>query len=454
MKLFQRITPQWVIHIFALLHALTTLCCLAYGVNDELLLTTLTIAMMLIICLKKNMSIEFTASVIIVGNIIGFLMGTLCAKLLSTALDSPYAVHSIATLITTEILGWSIVVATKLLGNSKDTTVQKSVSTPYITWLLLAAGGIFIARIGVVFLLSKVTVDSAIVYEITKVVLSNSFGLILLVCINILYIRYSGTQLDKAPRIVRFGVLILFMTLSGLLETALVRFGTSYPFILSFIISLIVQITVYCIIFIINYALISRNEMNRQRVRAHTAEYRYMKMKGQVNPHFLFNSLNILDCLVNEGKNEQASTYIHKLSGIYRYMIKSEEEGLVPLSSELVFVGLYIDLLKVRFPEGFEVEKEIDDRALSRLVLPCSLQMLIENAIKHNVVSAENPLIIKIVANQDSVSVSNNIIPKITKSPSTGLGHKYISRQYQDLHDRSIAIDTGDDIYRITLPLL
>lgn len=185
------------------------------------------------------------------------------------------------------------------------------------------------------------------------------------------------------------------------------------------------------------------------------AQYRYVKLKHQVNPHFLFNSLNILDCLVCEQKTEQASTYIHKLAGIYRYMLKSEEEEAVPLREELVFVGLYVDLLKVRFPEGFDVKVNVPPELLGRAVLPCSIQLLIENAIKHNAVnSSGNPLRIEIHAEGDTVRVTNNIVPKVTTSPSTGLGLKYIRQLYLDLSGKTVEIEHGQQEYHVVLPLL
>lgn len=225
-------------------------------------------------------------------------------------------------------------------------------------------------------------------------------------------------------------------------------------FPLIFLISLLAQITVYCIIYILNYAISAKTEMHIEREKAHMAQYRYMKLKGQVNPHFLFNSLNILDCLVCEEKTQQASTYIHKLAGIYRYMIKSEDEDVVPLRDELMFVEQYVDLLKLRFPEGFEVEVDVPEEFMSRYVLPCSIQLLIENATKHNAVTSDNPLRIKIEIDNDVVRVSNNIIPKITKSVSTGLGHKYIHQQYMDMSGKTIEIDNDGKTYSVTLPFL
>jgi hypothetical protein len=462
MNLFQRIKPVWIIHIFALLHLITALCCRLYDVDDELLLTMLTMAMTLIVCLKKNLSIEFTASMIIVGNILGYLLGTLGARLLGFAFTSPYIIQPVSTFITTEILGWSIVAIAGIFRLGKSDEEKGTLSSPYMKWFLLAAGFIFILRLGVVLFLSEVDMDPESIYDIIQAIVSNSVGLLILICLNLLYIRYSEKKLKQKPKLMKVCILSLFAAVAGLIETIIIGFGFPFPihpdfngnFALVFILALLAEITIYCIIFIINYALTARRDMQTQRERAHTAQYRYMKLKGQVNPHFLFNSLNILDCLVCEEKTEQASVYIHKLAGIYRYMIKSEDEELVKLSDELVFIGKYTDLLKVRFTEGLQIETAIDDDCLNRLILPCSLQLLIENATKHNTVSGDNPLKIRIEASGETVRVINNIVPKITQSPSTGLGHKYISRQYLDLCGKSIDIDIDENTYCVTLPLL
>ena len=462
MNLFQRISSTWIIHIFAFLHLSTALCCRLSGVDDELFLTMLTMAMTLIVCLKKNLSIEFTASMIIVGNIIGYLLGTMGAKILGFAFTSPYIIQPLSTLITTELLGWGIVAIANLFKLGKTDKDKRVLSSSYTKWLLLAAGIIFILRIGVVLIFSQVSVDSESIYGIIQDILSNSVGLLILICLNILYIRYSDKKFSKTSRLKRTIILSFFTIVSGLIEALIIGFGFPFTifsgfngnFTLVFTLSLLTEITIYCIIFIINYALTARRDMQTQRERAHTAQYRYMKLKGQVNPHFLFNSLNILDCLVCEEKTEQASVYIHKLAGIYRYMIKSEDEELVKLSDELVFISKYTDLLKVRFTEGLQIETAIDDDCLNRLILPCSLQLLIENATKHNTVSGDNPLRIKIEASGETVRVINNIVPKITQSPSTGLGHKYISRQYLDLCGKSIDIDIDENTYCVTLPLL
>lgn len=461
MNKFQQAQPVWIIHIFAILHLITALCCRLTGIDDELLLTIMTMAMILIVCLRKNLSIEFTASIVIVGNILGYLLGTLGARILGMIFTSPYAIQPLSTFVTTELLGWGIVAIAGIFKLGRTDEDKSSLTSPYLKWLLLAAGSIFILRLGIIFIFSKVNVEPAVIYDIIEDVLTNSVGLLILICLNILYVRYSA-RFSKTARIKKTFLLGLFVIAAAIVETLIIGFG--FPFtifqgyhrsiLLIFIVSLLAEITIYCIVFIINYALTARKDMQTQRERAHLAQYRYMKLKGQVNPHFLFNSLNILDCLVCEEKTEQASLYIHKLAGIYRYMIKSEDEELVRLSEEIVFIEKYTDLLKVRFTEGFRIEMDIQEDCLNKFILPCSLQLLIENATKHNAISADNPLKIRIETFNETIRVRNNIIPKITKSQSTGLGHKYISRQYLDLCGKSIDIDITENDYCVTLPLL
>jgi LytS/YehU family sensor histidine kinase len=135
-------------------------------------------------------------------------------------------------------------------------------------------------------------------------------------------------------------------------------------------------------------------------------------------------------------------------------MIRSEEDELVQMRDELTFVEMYVDLMKVRFPEGFDVIIDVPQEDQARFVLPCSLQLLIENATKHNAVGGEKPLIIRVESDGNQVSVSNNIVPKITRTQSTGLGHKYIRQQYLDISGKEIQINKTETEYTVTLPLL
>lgn len=214
------------------------------------------------------------------------------------------------------------------------------------------------------------------------------------------------------------------------------------------------SMTIAVVVVLAAYALRLQSRAKAAAEEAALAQFRYHKLKQQVNPHFLFNSLNVLDCLIQEQSREDASRYTHKLAEIYRYMIKSEDETTVRLRDEMAFVEQYADLLKVRFPEGLAVETDIPGGALSRSVVPCCVQLLVENAIKHNIVSADRPLHIRITAGEDSVTVTNNRNPKLTRPASTGLGLQYIRQQYQDLSGKAVAVHEEESSYTVTLPLL
>ncbi len=450
---------SWVIHIFALLHAAVALCCRLAGIEDELLLTILTMTMALIVCLKRGLNIELTAATIIVVNILGYFIGNLGARIFQTFITQAFAVHATSTFITTEILGWSIVTLTGIFNIRKN---QNLPDTSYLSWLVLAMSGVFVLRLSIVVLFSGNHFIEGDVWTTAAKVFSNSFSLITLICLNVLYIRYARRFSRNWSKGVKILTFITFMLLATLLESILAGLDLSFrmnevfnkDFPILYATSLLAQITVYCIVFMINYALSAKSQMQEEREKANMAQYRYVKLKHQVNPHFLFNSLNILDCLICEETPERASAYTHKLAGIYRYMLKSEDEMIVSLRDELVFVGLYVDLLKERFPVGFEVETDVPESLMSRMVLPCSIQLLIENATKHNAVSADNPLRINVEAAGESIRVSNNIVPKMTKSPSTGLGQKYIRQMYLDLTGKQIEITENEEKYSVELPLI
>ncbi len=222
----------------------------------------------------------------------------------------------------------------------------------------------------------------------------------------------------------------------------------------TFTILLDYSVTLAVVVVVAQYALRLQQRALAASEKAHLAQYRYHKLKQQVNPHFLFNSLNVLDYMIQEQRPEDASRYTHKLAEVYRYMIKSEDETTVRLRDEMEFVSQYADLLKVRFPEGLEVETDIPEEAMSRSVVPCCMQLLVENATKHNAVQPDHPLRVRISADADSVTVTNNRIPKLRRSASTGLGLQYIRQQYRDLSGKSITVLEDEHNYTVTLPLL
>lgn len=443
---------SWIIHIFAILHAIVALGCRLTGTDDQILLTVLTMAMALIICMKAGLRVEFTTAVVIVVNILGYIIGNFGATVLQSLISSEYAVHCLSTVITTEILGWSIYGLTRIPGQKEENNKDFR-SSPYLKWILLTASGIFMLRLLFIIFMSRSTMEQDIIFEVIGKVMTNTFALIMLICANVLFVRSLRARENTASGLGTVVLYLSFMILASLMVTFLVGLSGE-KFITLFTVSLIVQVTIYCIVYMANKAITTRIEMQEEREKANMAQYRYLKLKRQVNPHFLFNSLNILDCLICEEQTDKASTYTHKLAGIYRYMIKSEEEEVVSLRDELTFAQLYIDLLKVRFPEGFDVIIDVPEDKMARFVPPCSIQLLIENATKHNAVNTETPLIVHVKAEGEHVMVSNNIVPKVTKSQSTGLGQKYIRQLYMDMSGKSIDIRHTEKEYCVTLPLL
>lgn len=213
-------------------------------------------------------------------------------------------------------------------------------------------------------------------------------------------------------------------------------------------------ITTVLLIIVVFITWREKRKADRQEKEKNLAEFRYMKLNHQLNPHFLFNSLNILDGLVSSGDSNKAGSFIQKLSGLYRYMLDIGEKDLVYLESELEFVREYLDLMKERFPEGIETDFNISQDCNKMEVVPCAVQLLVENAIKHNIASAEQPLHIIIKCDEGKISVTNNIQQKATISRTTGKGLDYIKRHYADLTDAGVEISNDGKEFKVCLPLI
>ena len=176
-------------------------------------------------------------------------------------------------------------------------------------------------------------------------------------------------------------------------------------------------------------------------------------LKNQVNPHFLFNSLNALSMLVMED-GDKAQQFISKLTKVYRYVLDYREMNLIPLKEELNFLENYLYLQKIRFESGLEVSIEVPQDHYSLMVPPLALQLLVENAIKHNIVSQKQPLNISIRANARALEVSNNLQLRVEKPESTGIGLENLCRRYELLCDKAPQIQKSETTYLVELPLL
>ncbi|MFZ4457092.1 MAG: sensor histidine kinase [Bacteroidales bacterium] len=196
-----------------------------------------------------------------------------------------------------------------------------------------------------------------------------------------------------------------------------------------------------------------KKALDAEIIKKNKARFQYDQLKRQLNPHFLFNSLNVLDYLVHTDAN-RASDFIKKLAGVYRYLLSKESDPTVHLDEEIVFANMYAELLKERFEKGLYIDIDIAEKYMKSHVIPCSLQLLIENATKHNIISAKMPLNIRIFMELDYICVENNRQLRIKADESTGLGLKSIEAQYQTLFNKSIIIDQNEAHYCVKIPLI
>lgn len=202
------------------------------------------------------------------------------------------------------------------------------------------------------------------------------------------------------------------------------------------------------------YRWLNRKAVAVEAEKRARANYQYQLLKSETSPHFLFNCLNVLQYLIHENA-DRASDYAGKLAGVYRYFLKLEKQTLVMLEEELEFVGKYNGLLKERFGEAFVVDMDIPEKYYEARIIPCALQLMVENAVKHNVVNSENTLRITVRADDRFITVRNNLNPKIRQEvETTGMGLKNINSQYEMLFSRSVEIEKTDSEFIVRIPLI
>jgi two-component system, LytTR family, sensor kinase len=187
------------------------------------------------------------------------------------------------------------------------------------------------------------------------------------------------------------------------------------------------------------------------RAREKMLVYQSETLKNQVNPHFLFNSLNTLSSLIPVDP-EKAEAFTYKLSAIYRYILENREVELVPLEQEIGFVRDYYFLQKIRDEEKIDLTISIENPKC--LILPISLQLLVENAFKHNVATLERPLNVLIAQNGDWVEVKNNLQRKTQLGGPSGLGLKNLSERVKIHTGRSLEIREETDQFVVRMPLI
>ncbi|MFO7655671.1 MAG: histidine kinase [Bacteroidales bacterium] len=180
-------------------------------------------------------------------------------------------------------------------------------------------------------------------------------------------------------------------------------------------------------------------------------EAKYEALKSQINPHFLFNSLNSLMSLFEN--NDKATEYIQNLSELLRYVLKRNERQLVLLREEIEILTKYLNIMQIRYDKNLSVNMHISENFYHLSVPPLTLQVLVENCIKHNVISEEKPLSIHIFAENESVTVENNLQPKYDMY-STGQGLQNITERYRFFTSREVFVKKSSLTFAVTVPLI
>lgn len=194
--------------------------------------------------------------------------------------------------------------------------------------------------------------------------------------------------------------------------------------------------------------------METEELKRITAQAELQLVKSQINPHFLFNNLNVLSTLVLQN-NLEANKFIEAFSKVYRYILNTHDKELVEISTELNHLQPYIFLLEKRFADGLSIKINIAEKHRQRYIIPASLQMLIENAIKHNIVSRNKPLHIDVHINgTDTIVVSNNLQSRETVERSSQVGLNNIRKRYMLVSNREVTVQKNQSTFTVELPLL
>lgn len=214
--------------------------------------------------------------------------------------------------------------------------------------------------------------------------------------------------------------------------------------------TIIISLVFHSIFF---YKALTEKKVTEQQIVAKTETAKYESLKSQIDPHFLFNSLNVLTSLIGENP-KLAEKFTTKLSKVYRYVLEQKNKDLIELDEELHFAKTYMELLKMRFENAvtFEIPEKASDSEFK--ILPLSLQLLLENTIKHNVVSEENPLKVTITEENGYLVVSNNFNPKAIMENGTKIGLKNIIDRYHLITLKKVVVEKTTENFIVKLPLL
>jgi LytS/YehU family sensor histidine kinase len=224
-----------------------------------------------------------------------------------------------------------------------------------------------------------------------------------------------------------------------------------YKFIAVCIAAVIIFTLVYEILF-----LSKEREMDTRivdQLDKERSQAELQALTNEMDPHFIFNSLNTLNHLI-VNRPQQAHLFNNKLAQVYKYFLINKTRDLIPLKDEMEFIDNYFFLLQIRHDNKLQLNIDLPEESNHAMIPPCAVQVLIENAIKHNEFTEDNPLFIKISMNGQFIRVTNNSKPKPYAINSTGIGLKNLSSRYRIITKKNIEIEKARDSFTVKLPLI
>jgi two-component system LytT family sensor kinase len=263
----------------------------------------------------------------------------------------------------------------------------------------------------------------------------------------------KGFSMKRLLKSIALGIGIMFL-LACIQQYLLSHINFGPVMLMIEVRGILISLTFYMFIHLLYQGYYNQQvRIELERLKMDNLGAQYESLKQQVNPHFLFNSLNTLKYMVESG-DKHTVDFVLKLSDFYRFSLESRKLNLIRLSEELKIIDAYVFLLKARFEDGIDLTIDIDPALYQTCIPPFTLQLLVENCIKHNIVSLERPLQIRLYSENGHIVVENKIQLKRTPESSMGVGLENINQRYLHLLDKKIEIQPGETLFTVKLPVI
>ena len=323
-----------------------------------------------------------------------------------------------------------------------------------------------------IFILSLVTdyifENSFGKYPFQKAVISCSVSLIFAFCdwtiIRLIMVelrkKFSDLRDDPKRHVLLFITVVVVVitvdTLGGLIISSIFDAPFNYPnrFRVQLPIIIISTMTMAIYEAIFYNVRLKKFILQEEHTKQAIVQAQLDALSNRAQPHFFFNSLNTLRDIIDHNSKEDAALFVDKLSDVYRFILKSGKENKIGVKEEVEFAKAYVHVQSERFGDNLKVQWDLSPSTLQQYCVPTSLQLLIENAIKHNVISKSNHLNIMVYEKDGNMVVENRIQPKSSRIPSTQLGLKNLKARYALLSDNEVIIENDGIHFRVYVPLL